>query len=72
MKDKNIKSPGPWPGPIRIGQAAGDYAGSQACRALKEEGCEVMLLNNNPATIQTDHTVADIVCIKPLLPEIVE
>ena len=60
-------------GPIRIGQAAEfDYAGSQACRALKEEGCEVILLNSNPATIQTDLTVADIVCIKPLLPEVVE
>lgn len=60
-------------GPIRIGQAAEfDYAGSQACRALKEEGCTVVLLNSNPATIQTDTSVADIVCIKPLLPEVVE
>lgn len=60
-------------GPIRIGQAAEfDYAGSQACRALKEEGCEVILLNSNPATIQTDSSVADVVCIKPLLPEVVE
>lgn len=60
-------------GPIRIGQAAEfDYAGSQACRALKEEGCIVILLNSNPATIQTDSSVADIVCIKPLLPEVVE
>lgn len=60
-------------GPIRIGQAAEfDYAGSQACRALKEEGCTVILLNSNPATIQTDSSVADIVCIKPLLPEVVE
>ena len=74
MKDKSIKRVlvlGS--GPIRIGQAAEfDYAGSQACRALKEEGCEVILLNSNPATIQTDLTVADIVCIKPLLPEVVE
>lgn len=60
-------------GPIRIGQAAEfDYAGSQACRALKEEGCTVILLNSNPATIQTDSSVADVVCIKPLLPEVVE
>lgn len=60
-------------GPIRIGQAAEfDYAGSQACRALKEEGCTVVLLNSNPATIQTDRSVADVVCIKPLLPEVVE
>ncbi len=74
MKDESIKRVlvlGS--GPIRIGQAAEfDYAGSQACRALKEEGCEVILLNSNPATIQTDLTVADIVCIKPLLPDVVE
>lgn len=74
MKDKSIKKVlvlGS--GPIRIGQAAEfDYAGSQACRALKEEGCTVILLNSNPATIQTDESVADIVCIKPLLPEVVE
>ena len=67
MKDKSIKRVLELgSGPIRIGQAAEfDYAGSQACRALKEEGCEVILLNSNPATIQTDLTVADIVCIKP-------
>lgn len=60
-------------GPIKIGQAAEfDYAGSQACRALKEEGCKVILLNSNPATIQTDETVADVVCLRPLLPEVVE
>lgn len=60
-------------GPIKIGQAAEfDYAGTQACRALKQEGCKVILLNSNPATIQTDSTVADVVCIKPLLPETVE
>jgi carbamoyl-phosphate synthase large subunit len=74
MKDLKIKSVlvlGS--GPIRIGQAAEfDYAGSQACRALKEEGCRVILLNSNPATIQTDLTVADVVCIKPLIPEAVE
>lgn len=74
MRDKSIKTVlvlGS--GPIRIGQAAEfDYAGSQACRALKEEGCRVVLLNSNPATIQTDTSVADIVCIKPLLPNVVE
>ena len=60
-------------GPIRIGQAAEfDYAGSQACRALKEEGCRVILLNSNPATIQTDSSVADVVCMRPLLPDVVE
>jgi len=74
MRDPNIKNVlvlGS--GPIRIGQAAEfDYAGSQACRALKEEGCRVILLNSNPATIQTDETVADVVCIRPLVPEVVE
>lgn len=60
-------------GPIKIGQAAEfDYAGTQACRALKEEGCEVILLNSNPATIQTDDSVADYVYIRPLLPHVVE
>ena len=60
-------------GPIKIGQAAEfDYAGTQACRALKEEGCSVILLNSNPATIQTDDSVADVVYIRPLLPEVVE
>lgn len=60
-------------GPIKIGQAAEfDYAGTQACRALKEEGCCVILLNSNPATIQTDSSVADHVYIKPLIPETVE
>ena len=60
-------------GPIKIGQAAEfDYAGTQACRALKEEGCSVILLNSNPATIQTDSSVADVVYIRPLLPEVVE
>ncbi|MDY2984936.1 MAG: carbamoyl-phosphate synthase large subunit [Synergistes jonesii] len=60
-------------GPIKIGQAAEfDYAGTQACRALKEEGCRVILLNSNPATIQTDDSVADRVYIRPLLPQVVE
>ncbi|MDO4483686.1 MAG: carbamoyl-phosphate synthase large subunit [Clostridia bacterium] len=54
-------------GPIVIGQAAEfDYAGSQACRALKEAGLEVVLVNPNPATIMTDHTSADKIYIEPL------
>ncbi|MFD1040117.1 carbamoyl-phosphate synthase (glutamine-hydrolyzing) large subunit [Virgibacillus byunsanensis] len=54
-------------GPIVIGQAAEfDYAGTQACFALKEEGVEVVLVNNNPATIMTDQTVADQVYLEPL------
>ncbi|MDA8194779.1 MAG: carbamoyl-phosphate synthase large subunit [Thermaerobacter sp.] len=54
-------------GPIVIGQAAEfDYAGSQACRALQEEGIEVVLVNSNPATIMTDLSVADVVYIEPL------
>ena len=54
-------------GPIVIGQAAEfDYAGTQACIALKEEGIEVVLINNNPATIMTDETVADKVYMEPL------
>ncbi|OCA83312.1 carbamoyl phosphate synthase large subunit [Bacillus sp. FJAT-27225] len=54
-------------GPIVIGQAAEfDYAGTQACIALREEGIEVILVNNNPATIMTDETVADKVYIEPL------
>ena len=57
-------------GPIIIGQAAEfDYAGSQACRALKEEGLEVVLVNSNPATIMTDTHIADRVYIEPLTPE---
>ena len=60
-------------GPIKIGQAAEfDYAGSQACKALHEEGYRVILLNSNPATIQTDTAMADIVYIKPLTAEAVE
>ena len=54
-------------GPIVIGQAAEfDYAGTQACRSLKEEGVEVVLLNSNPATIMTDRDIADEVYIEPL------
>ena len=60
-------------GPIVIGQAAEfDYAGTQACRSLKEEGIEVVLLNSNPATIMTDKDIADKVYIEPLTVEIVE
>ncbi len=59
-------------GPIIIGQAAEfDYAGTQACRALKEEGIEVVLINSNPATIMTDNAVADKVYIEPLSPDVV-
>ena len=54
-------------GPIVIGQAAEfDYAGTQACLALKEEGYEVVLVNSNPATIMTDTTIADKVYMEPL------
>src|SRR5699024_248125 len=54
-------------GPIVIGQAAEfDYAGTQACLTLKDEGCEVVLINNNPATIMTDEHVADRVYFEPL------
>ena len=54
-------------GPIIIGQAAEfDYSGSQACRALKDEGLEVVLVNSNPATIMTDRNMADRVYIEPL------
>ncbi|TCI37407.1 carbamoyl-phosphate synthase large subunit [Exiguobacterium sp. SH4S7] len=60
-------------GPIVIGQAAEfDYAGTQACLALKEEGYEVILVNSNPATIMTDPSTADRVYIEPLEPEFVE
>ncbi len=60
-------------GPIVIGQAAEfDYAGTQACRSLKEEGVEVVLLNSNPATIMTDRDIADHVYIEPLTVEVVE
>ena len=55
-------------GPIVIGQAAEfDYAGTQACRALREEGLEVVLVNSNPATIMTDKAMADKVFIEPMV-----
>lgn len=59
-------------GPIQIGQAAEfDYSGSQACKSLKDEGIETILVNSNPATIQTDMDMADRVYVEPLTPEIV-
>jgi carbamoyl-phosphate synthase large subunit len=59
-------------GPIQIGQAAEfDYSGSQACKSLMEEGIETVLVNSNPATIQTDIETADKVYVEPLTPEIV-
>ena len=58
-------------GPIVIGQAAEfDYAGTQACRALREEGIETILVNSNPATIMTDEDIADVVYVEPLIPEV--
>ena len=60
-------------GPIVIGQAAEfDYAGTQACRSLKEEGIEVVLVNSNPATIMTDRDIADKVYIEPLTAPVLE
>ena len=60
-------------GPILIGQAAEfDYAGTQACRALREEGIETVLVNSNPATIMTDPGVADITYLEPLTVEVLE
>ncbi len=60
-------------GPIVIGQAAEfDYAGTQACRSLKEEGVEVILVNSNPATIMTDKNIADKVYIEPLTAKVLE
>lgn len=60
-------------GPIVIGQAAEfDYSGSQACKALREEGYKVILVNSNPATIMTDPGMADKTYIEPLVPEVVE
>ena len=60
-------------GPIVIGQAAEfDYAGTQACRSLKEEGVEVVLVNSNPATIMTDKNIADRVYIEPLTAKVLE
>ena len=59
-------------GPIQIGQAAEfDYSGSQACKSIQEEGIETILVNSNPATIQTDINMADQVYVEPLTPEIV-
>ncbi len=60
-------------GPIIIGQAAEfDYAGTQACKSLREEGIQVVLINSNPATIMTDEDMADIVYIEPLTLDVVE
>ncbi len=60
-------------GPIVIGQAAEfDYAGSQACKALKEQGLEVVLVNSNPATLMTDHSMADAIYIEPLSVTVIE
>ena len=60
-------------GPIIIGQAAEfDYAGSQACKALKEQGLEVVLVNSNPATLMTDHNMADQIYIEPLNVETIQ
>ncbi|HRW13430.1 MAG TPA: hypothetical protein P5549_09930, partial [Syntrophomonas sp.] len=60
-------------GPIVIGQAAEfDYAGTQACRALKEEGLEVVLVNSNPATIMTDYAMADQIYIEPMTLETIK
>jgi carbamoyl-phosphate synthase large subunit len=60
-------------GPIVIGQACEfDYSGSQACKALRSEGFEVILVNSNPATIMTDPNLADKTYIEPVTPEIVE
>lgn len=60
-------------GPIVIGQAAEfDYSGTQACRALKEEGIEVVLVNSNPATIMTDTEIADRVYIEPISVDYIE
>jgi carbamoyl-phosphate synthase large subunit len=59
-------------GPIVIGQAAEfDYAGTQACRALREEGIRTILVNSNPATIMTDEDIADAVYIEPLTPDVI-
>jgi len=60
-------------GPIIIGQACEfDYSGSQACKALKEEGYEIVLINSNPATIMTDPQMADRTYVEPITPEVVE
>src|SRR6476660_5969542 len=60
-------------GPIVIGQACEfDYSGSQACKALRAEGLEVILINSNPATIMTDPEMADRTYVEPLTPELAE
>ena len=60
-------------GPIVIGQAAEfDYAGTQACLALKEDGYKVILVNDNPATIMTDHSFADQIYFEPLTVDVLE
>src|SRR5690606_37308047 len=60
-------------GPIVIGQACEfDYSGAQACKALREEGYRVILVNSNPATIMTDPEMADATYIEPITPDIVE
>ena len=60
-------------GPIVIGQAAEfDYAGTQACKALKEQGISVVLVNSNPATLMTDNSMADAIYIEPLIPETIQ
>ena len=60
-------------GPIVIGQACEfDYSGAQACKALREEGYDVVLVNSNPATIMTDPELADRTYIEPITPEVVE
>ncbi len=60
-------------GPIIIGQGAEfDYSGTQACKVFKEEGIQVVLVNNNPATIMTDANIADAIYMEPLLPEVLE
>ena len=59
-------------GPIVIGQACEfDYSGTQACKALKEEGYRIVLVNSNPATIMTDPDLADATYVEPITPEIV-
>ncbi|HEU5339507.1 MAG TPA: hypothetical protein VFU39_09515, partial [Sulfuricaulis sp.] len=60
-------------GPIIIGQGCEfDYSGAQACKALKEEGYRVILVNSNPATIMTDPATADRTYVEPLVPDIIE
>ena len=60
-------------GPIIIGQACEfDYSGTQACKALMEEGYRVILINSNPATIMTDPETADVVYIEPITPDVVK